>query len=200
MLLNSGVGKDSWECLGQQGDQTSQSRRKSTLNIHWKGWCWTWSSSTLATWWDEPTYWKGLWCWERLREGGERGDREWDGWMSSPISGHVFEQTPWDSEGQGSLAYAFQGVAESWTQLRDRTTNCTAPWHWVHSHYCTTFILIRLQMLYLPRLKLWISLPAPASTKVLSDSLNLTILSTLYKWNQTVFLSNVYWNAFLRLT
>ena len=29
-----------------QGDQTSQSQRKSTLNIHWKVWCW--SSNTLA--------------------------------------------------------------------------------------------------------------------------------------------------------
>ena len=28
MLLNSGVGEDSWESLGQQGDQTSQSERK----------------------------------------------------------------------------------------------------------------------------------------------------------------------------
>ena len=37
MLLNC-VGKDSWEFLGQQGDQTSQSKRKSVLNIHWKDW------------------------------------------------------------------------------------------------------------------------------------------------------------------
>ena len=38
MLLNCGVGQDSWESLGQQ-DQTSQSWRKSILNIHWKdGW------------------------------------------------------------------------------------------------------------------------------------------------------------------
>ena len=29
-----GAGKDSRESLGQQGDQTSQSSRKSTLNIH----------------------------------------------------------------------------------------------------------------------------------------------------------------------
>ena len=36
-LMLSGCGaKDSWESLGQQGDQTSQSYRKSTLNIHWK--------------------------------------------------------------------------------------------------------------------------------------------------------------------
>ena len=36
MLLNCGVGGDSWVSLGLQGDQTSQSYRKSVLNIHWK--------------------------------------------------------------------------------------------------------------------------------------------------------------------
>ena len=36
MLLNCGVGEDSSESLGLQGDPTSQSKRKSTLNIHWK--------------------------------------------------------------------------------------------------------------------------------------------------------------------
>ena len=29
------------------------------------------------------TYWKRLWCWERLRA-GEGDDRGWDGWMASP--------------------------------------------------------------------------------------------------------------------
>ena len=24
-----------------------------TLNIHWKDWCWSWNSNTLATWWEE---------------------------------------------------------------------------------------------------------------------------------------------------
>ena len=41
-----GAGEDSWESLGKQGDQSSQSERKSTLNIHWKDWYWssnTWS-------------------------------------------------------------------------------------------------------------------------------------------------------------
>ena len=41
MLLNSGVGEDSWESLGLQGDPTSQPWRKSVLNIHWKDWCWS---------------------------------------------------------------------------------------------------------------------------------------------------------------
>ena len=50
MLLNCGIGEDSWESLGLQGDLTSQSWRKWVLNIHWRDWCWSWSSDTLATW------------------------------------------------------------------------------------------------------------------------------------------------------
>ena len=33
---------------------------------------------------EEPTHWKRPWCWERLRVGGEGGDRVWDGWTASP--------------------------------------------------------------------------------------------------------------------
>ena len=69
MLSNCGAGEDSWESLGQQGDQTSQSYRKSTLNLHWKDWCW--SSNTLATWCEELTHWKRLWCCKRLKAKGE---------------------------------------------------------------------------------------------------------------------------------
>ena len=48
-----------------------------------KDWCWSWSSNTLATWCKELTHWKRHWCWERLRAGGEGGNRGWDGWMMS---------------------------------------------------------------------------------------------------------------------
>ena len=30
------------------------------------------------------THWKRPWCWERLKAGGEVGDRGWHGWMASP--------------------------------------------------------------------------------------------------------------------
>ena len=50
----------------------------STLNIHWKDWCWSRSSNTLATWCKEPTHWKRPWCWERLKPKGEEGGRGWD--------------------------------------------------------------------------------------------------------------------------
>ena len=48
-------------------------------NIHWKDWWWRWSSSSFATWCKEPTHLKRPWCWERLRAGGEGGDRGGDG-------------------------------------------------------------------------------------------------------------------------
>ena len=51
----------------------SQSEKKSTLNNHWKDWCW--SSNTLTTWYEELTYWKRRWRWQRLKAGGE-GDNK----------------------------------------------------------------------------------------------------------------------------
>ena len=55
------------------------------LNIHWKDWCWSWSSNTLATWCKEPSRWKRPWCWERSKVGGEGDNRGWNGWMAPPI-------------------------------------------------------------------------------------------------------------------
>ena len=46
---------------------------KSTLKIHWKDWCWSWSSNSLVTWCEAQTHWKGSCYWERLRAGGEGG-------------------------------------------------------------------------------------------------------------------------------
>ena len=57
-------------------------KKKATLNIHWKDWCW--SSNTLATWCEELTHWKRPWCRERLKAGGEGETRGWDGWIASP--------------------------------------------------------------------------------------------------------------------
>ena len=84
MLLNCGVGEDSWGSLGLQGDPTCPSYRRSVLGVHWKDWCWSWNSYTLATWCKELTHLKRPWCWERLGAGGEGDDRGWDGWMASP--------------------------------------------------------------------------------------------------------------------
>ena len=83
MLLKCGVGEDSWESLGLQGDPTSPFRRRSVLGVLWKEWCWSSNSNTLATSCEELTHWKRAWCWEGLGAGGEEDDRVWDGWMAS---------------------------------------------------------------------------------------------------------------------
>ena len=56
---------------------------RSVLGVHWRDWCWSWNSNTLATWWEKLTHWKRPWCWERLRAGVEGEDRGCDGWMAS---------------------------------------------------------------------------------------------------------------------
>ena len=84
MLLNCGVGEDSWQSLGLRGDPTSPFWRRSALGFLWREWCWSWNSSTLATSCEELTHWKRLWCWEGLGVGGEGDNRGWDGWMASP--------------------------------------------------------------------------------------------------------------------
>ena len=54
-------------------------------DIHRKDCYWSWSSNTLATWCKELTHWKRPWCWERLRAGGEAGDRE-TGWLDGLVT------------------------------------------------------------------------------------------------------------------
>ena len=39
LILNCGVGEDSWESLGLQGDPTSPFWRRSALGFLWKEWC-----------------------------------------------------------------------------------------------------------------------------------------------------------------
>ena len=118
MFLNCGVGEDSWESLRLQGDQTSQSSRKSVLSIHWKDWCWSWNSNTLATWCKELTHWKRPWCWERLKVGGEGDDKGWDGWMAPPTRWTwvwVSSRSWWWTEKPGVLqSMGSQRVRRDW--------------------------------------------------------------------------------------
>ena len=89
--------------LGSKEIKLVNPKRKSSLNIHWKNWCWSWSPKlwplNMKSW---PTG-KDLdagkdWGQE---ERGTTEDKmfEWHHWLN----GHEFEQTPWDNEAQGSL-------------------------------------------------------------------------------------------------
>ena len=99
------------------------------MNIHWKDWCWSWNSHTLATWCEELTHWKRLWCCERLRAGGERDNRGWDGWMASLTWWTWIWVSSGSCDGQGGLAGCNSwGCKESdtterlnWTELTEAT-------------------------------------------------------------------------------
>ena len=130
MLLNCGVGEDSWESLGLQRDPTSPFWRRSALGFLWKEWCWSWNSNTSATSCEELTHWKRLWCWEGLGA-GEKGTTEdemagWHHWLD----GREFERTLGVGDGQGGLACCNSwGHKESdmteqlnWTELRVRVS------------------------------------------------------------------------------
>ena len=102
---------------------------------HWKDWCWSWNSNTLATWCKEPTHWKRPWCWERLKAGGEGDDRGWDGWMASAMWWTwvwVGSRSWWWTGKSGFLqSTGSQGVRHNWaTEL-----------NWLPTYYKTENML-----------------------------------------------------------
>ena len=67
----------------------------------------------MATWWEQMTYWKRPWCWERLKAKGEEDSRGWDSQIASPTqrtwirtnSGRWWRTSywsPWDSPGKNT--------------------------------------------------------------------------------------------------
>ena len=93
------------------------------MNIHWKDFCWSWSSNTLATWCEELTYWKRPWQWERLKAGGEWDNRGWDGWMASPIQCTWIwaSSRNWLVMDREAWRAVVHGVTKSQTRLSDWT-------------------------------------------------------------------------------
>ena len=85
MLLNCGVEEDSrvlWTAR-----RSNQSNLKISPGSSLEGLMLKLKSNTLATSCKELTHLKRLWCWERLKGGGEEDDRGWDGWMASLTQG-----------------------------------------------------------------------------------------------------------------
>ena len=100
--------------------------RRSNQSILKEIWCWSWNSSTLATWCKELTHLKRPYAgkdWGQEEKGMTEDEMVgWHHWLN----GHEFEQAPGDGEGQGSLACCVaHGVAKSRTRLSDWTTRVT---------------------------------------------------------------------------
>ena len=87
MLLNCGVGEDSWESLGLNARRSNQSILKEILGPG----SWVFIGRTDAEA-ETPVLWPlhvkswligKDWCWEGLGAGGKGDDGGWDGWMAS---------------------------------------------------------------------------------------------------------------------
>ena len=135
MLLNYGVGEDSWESLGLQGDPISLSWWRSVLGVHWRDWCWSWNSNIWAP---HGKSWLTGKDPDAGRESGQeekgRTEDEMTRWYHQ-LDGHEFEWTQGVDYGQGGLACCNSwGHKESdtsewmnWTELKQQGWNTDPP-------------------------------------------------------------------------
>ena len=118
-----------WNMVLEKTLESPFTARRSN-HIHWKDWCWSWCSNILTILCEELTHWKRPWCWERLKAGGEGGDRGWDGWMASLTQWTrtwVSSGSWWWTGKPGVLKFmGSQRVRHKWaTEL-----------NWIHAHCC----------------------------------------------------------------
>ena len=77
---------------------------KLTLNIHWRNWCWSWSSNTFYLMWRADSL-EWILMLGKIESKMKRG-RQRMKWLGNIIHSMEvnFEETLWDSGGQKSLA------------------------------------------------------------------------------------------------
>ena len=152
MLLNCGVGKDSWESLGLQGDPTSPFWRRSALGFLWKNDA---KAEASVLW---PSHAKS-WLIGKDSDGGrdwgqeEKGMTEdemagWHHWLN----GRESEWTLWVGDGQGGLA-----CCNSWVRKESDTTEWL---NWTELNYIDFW---KTQFLFLLSLTEYIKAEKPHS-------------------------------------
>ena len=114
MLLNCGVGEDSWEVLwaARRPNQSILKEISPEYSLEWLMLKLKLQYFIHLMWRTDSL--KRPWCWGRLKEGGEGDDRGWDAWMAS------LTQWAW--------------VWVSWELVTDREANCAAVYGSANSH------------------------------------------------------------------
>ena len=143
MFLNCGIGEDSWESPGLQRDQTSQSERKSTLNIHRKDWLMLKLSSYLTHLMRRANSLEKTPNAGRDRRQEEKGMTEdemfgWHHWLK----GHEFEQalgTVKDREAWHA-AVAESDMTERLNSDNQESYSTGNKWAVHISHFLSTFV------------------------------------------------------------
>ena len=118
----------------------------------------------------DPLMWridslKRMWCWERLRAGGEGCDRGWDDWMASSTQWTWVWAILGDSEGQGSLVCCSPwGHIESDTTewLNNNKTSIEYLWmfvKWTKHDYHNIYSHVFSRIFLSPRLGFIVSCP-----------------------------------------
>ena len=82
--------------------------------------------NSLATWCKQLTHWKRPWCWERLKAGGERDDRGWDGWTAS--------STGWTWVWVGSESWWWTGKHGVLQSMGCKESDTTEHLNWTELH------------------------------------------------------------------
>ena len=143
MLLNCGVGEDSWESLGLQGDSTSPSERRLVLGVIGRT---DVEAETLILWLPNAKSWlirkdpDGGKDWGQEEEGTTEDEMAgWHHWLN----GHGFGWTPGVGDGQGGLACCC-----SWAL---KESDMTEQMNWTelnHLKWSSSFLSLFMPFLY----------------------------------------------------
>ena len=122
MLLNCGVGEDSWKSLDCKEIQPVHSE-----GISLEGMMLKLKLQYFGHLIRRATHWKRLWCWEGLGARGEGNDRGWDGWMTQWMWVWVNSESWWWTGRPGMLRFmGLQRVGHDWA------TNLI--WYYKYTH------------------------------------------------------------------